>query len=128
MRKWSQTDHYYWRNFFTKLYLVSIAKGKDPNTRVKMHQTFLFYFYRYLPYIYWVVASLDILCSNSLNLKNKITKIEHKKIFCNPSKILKNISRLINICLKYLMTPTKTLCPPPSYIINVQSLNESSEV
>ena len=29
-------------------------KGKDPNTRVKVHQTFLFYFYRYLPYICWV--------------------------------------------------------------------------
>ena len=55
------------------------------------------------------MASLDILCSNPLNLKNKITKIEHKKIFCGSSKILKNISWPINICLKYFMTPTKTL-------------------
>ena len=59
------------------------------------------------------MASLDILCSNPLNLKNKITKIEHKKIFCGPSKILKNISWPINICLKYFMAPTKSLHPPP---------------
>ena len=32
-----------------------------------------------------LIASLDILCSNPLNLKNEITKIEHKKIFCGPS-------------------------------------------
>ena len=69
------------------------------------------------------MASLDNLCSNPLNLKNKITEIEHKKIFCGPSKILKNISWRINICLKYFMTPTKSL-RPPSYILNVQSLSK----
>ena len=53
------------------------------------------------------MASFDILCSNPLNLKSKVTKIEYKKIICAPSKILKNISWLINICLKYFMTPTK---------------------
>ena len=58
------------------------------------------------------MASLDFLCSNPLNLKNKIMKIEHKKIFCGPSKILKNISWPINMCLKYFMTPTKTLQLP----------------
>ena len=57
------------------------------------------------------MASLNILCSNRLNLKNKSAKKEHKKI-------LKNISWPINICLKYFMTPTKTFClplpcPPP---------------
>ena len=57
------------------------------------------------------MASLDILCFNPFNLKNKIMKIEHKKIFHGPSKILKNISWPINICLKYFMTPTKTLHP-----------------
>ena len=55
------------------------------------------------------MASLDILCFNTFNLKNKIMKTEQKKIFCGPSKILKNISRPINICLKYFMAPTKTL-------------------
>ena len=50
------------------------------------------------------MASLDILCSNSLNVKSKITKIEHKKIFCGPSKILKNISWPINICLHTFCT------------------------
>ena len=59
------------------------------------------------------MASSDILCSNLLNLKNKFTKIEHKKIFCGPSKILKNISCPINICLKYLMTPQKPCTPSP---------------
>ena len=38
------------------------------------------------------MARFDILCSNTLNLKNKNTKIEHKKIFCDPSKTLENIS------------------------------------
>ena len=70
------------------------------------------------------MASLDILCSNPLNLKSKITKIERKKIFCGPSKILKNISWTINICLKYFMTPTKPI-QSPSYILNVRSLNRT---
>ena len=59
------------------------------------------------------MASLDILSSNPLNLKTQITKIEHKKIVCGPSKYLKNIPWPINICLKYFMTPIKTLPPPP---------------
>ena len=78
------------------------------------------------------MASLDTLCFNHFNLKNEIIKIEHKKIFCGPSKILKNISWFINICLKYLLTPTKTLRsppppPPPYYILNVWSLNSGKE-
>ena len=32
------------------------------------------------------MASLDILCSNPFNLKNKITKIEHKKNISWPIK------------------------------------------
>ena len=64
------------------------------------------------------MASLDILCFNHFKLKIKIMKIEHKKIFRGPSKILRNISWPINICLKYFMTPTKTLhLHPPSYIL-----------
>ena len=66
------------------------------------------------------MASLDILCFNPFNLKNKIMKIEHKKIFRGPSKIFKNISWPINICLKYFITPTK-LSGLPSYILNVRS-------
>ena len=68
-----------------------------------------------------LMASLDILCFNLFNLKNKIMKIEHKKIFRGPSKILKNVSWPINICLKYFMTPTKTI-RSPSYMLNVRSL------
>ena len=59
-----------------------------------------------------MIASLDILRCYHLNLKNKITKIEHKKMFCGPSKILKHISWPINICLKYFMALTKTLRLP----------------
>ena len=66
------------------------------------------------------MVSLDILCFNPFNLKKKIMKIEHKKIFCGPSKILKNISWLINICLKYFMAATKP-SGPTSYILNVWS-------
>ena len=67
------------------------------------------------------MASLNILCFNSFNLKNKIMKIEHKKIFRGPSKILKNISWPINISLKYFMAPQKP-SGAPSYIHNVRSL------
>ena len=64
------------------------------------------------------MASLDILCFNLFNLKNKIMITEHQKIFRGPSKILKNISWPINICLKYLMTPTINLHPsPPTYLM-----------
>ena len=58
------------------------------------------------------MASLDISCFNPFDLKNKIMKIEHKKKFRGPSKILKNISWPISVCLKYFMDPTKTLQPP----------------
>ena len=58
-----------------------------------------------------LMASLDILCSNPLNVNNKITKIEHRQAFYGPPKILKNISWPIKICLKYFMIPTKTLFP-----------------
>ena len=70
------------------------------------------------------MASLDILCINLFNLKNKIMKIEHRKIFRGPSKILKNISWPINICIKYFTTPQKPSAPHPhpSYILSVQSL------
>ena len=36
------------------------------------------------------MAILDILRSNPLNLKNKITKIEHKKIFVTHQTFWKN--------------------------------------
>ena len=72
------------------------------------------------------MASLDTLCFNHFNLKSEIIKIEHKKIFCGPSKILKNISWFINICLKYFLTPQKPSAPP-SYILNVWSLNSGKE-
>ena len=62
------------------------------------------------------MASLDILCFNPFNLKNEIMKIEHQKIFCGPSKILKNISWSINLCLIYFMTPTKTIRPAQKFI------------
>ena len=101
-----------------------------------------FYFYHYLPYICWVdVIYLTclvflkspwwlvwIFCAPT-HFKNEITKIEHKKIFCCPSKILKNISWPIDICLKYFMIPHKNLPTPPplpappfSYILNVRPL------
>ena len=73
------------------------------------------------------MASLDVLCSNPLNLKNKITKIECKKIFCGPSKILKNVSWSIKKCLKYFMTPHKNHPTIPFYILNVPLLKEKSD-
>ena len=64
---------------------------------------------------------MNVLCFNPFNLKNKIMKKEHTKIFRSPSKILKNISWPINICLKYFMAPQKIL-RPTSCILNVRSL------
>ena len=72
------------------------------------------------------MASLDILCFNQFNLKNEIMKIEHKKTFCGPSKILKIISWSINICLKYFMNPTKP-SDPPSYILNIRTLTSDKK-
>ena len=75
------------------------------------------------------MASSDNLCFNSFNIKSKIMKIEHKKIFRGPSKILKNISWPINMCLKYFMTPIKTLRHfPPSYILNVRSVSNELNI
>ena len=37
------------------------------------------------------MAGLDILCFNPFNLKNKIMKIEHAKLFRGPSKVLKQV-------------------------------------
>ena len=59
------------------------------------------------------MASLDILCCNRFKLKNNIMKIEHTKIFRGSSKILKSISWPIDVCLKYFMTPAKTVRPLP---------------
>ena len=41
---------------------------------------------------------------------------EAHEIFDGPSKIFKNVSWLINICLNYFMAPAKTLRPqrPPT--------------
>ena len=58
------------------------------------------------------MASLDILCFNSF------MKIEHSKIFLGPSKVLENISWLINICLKYFKTAHKNPpAPSPTYFM-----------
>ena len=122
--------NYTWENGVTQIKIaeenLSVTKGKDPSIRVKMHQTF-FCFYNSFWYICWVgvihltclvffvffkspwCSSLNNLCSNTLNLKNKIAKIGHKKIFCGISKSLKNFSWPINLCLKSFLTPTKTL-------------------
>ena len=71
------------------------------------------------------MASLNILCSDPHNflkeITKKIRKETHMKNLCGPSKIFKNISRTINICLKYFMAPAKTL-RFPSFILNVRFL------
>ena len=70
---------------------------------------------------WWVVW---IFCApTTYKLKNKIMKIEHKKIICGSSKTLKNISWPINICLKYFMTPINTHCVPPTYLMYGPCIN-----
>ena len=56
--------------------------------------------------------SLDILYINLFNLKNKTMKIEHRKIF--PSN---------QYVPKIFHDPHKNPPAPPSYILNVRSLN-----
>ena len=63
------------------------------------------------------MASLDILCFNPLNLKNKVMKKEHKEIFRGPSKILKNKSLPLNMP-KIFHGPLKNPpAPPPTYLM-----------
>ena len=121
----SQTDKDFWRNFVAKLYLMSIAKGKDPSIRSKCIKHFLLFLPLSVLYLLKgrdlfdmsclsensLMTSLDILSSKPLNLKNETTKIEHKKVFCVPSKLFQNISGPIKICSKYFMTPTKSSGP-----------------
>ena len=95
MRIWSQTDNVTKKNLSQKLHLVSIAKNKDPSIRVKMHQTFFLFLPLFALYLLSgcdlfhmsclskisLMARSDIFCFNHFNLKDKIMKIEHKKIF-----------------------------------------------
>ena len=53
-----------------------------------------------------------------INLPKVKTRKEHKKIFCGLSKVLKNISWPIKICLKIFHDPCKNpLVPPPTYLM-----------
>ena len=77
--------------------LCSMAKGKDPSSSVRSIKKKFFLISTsislmiYFSYIS-LIASWDILCSDHLNLKIKITIGEHKKIICDPSEIFKKIS------------------------------------
>ena len=64
------------------------------------------------------MGSLDILRSNPLNLKNKITKIEHKKIFCGPSKILTKYFMAHQYMPKIFHDPRKNHPPPPPRLLH----------
>ena len=60
------------------------------------------------------MASLNILYSDPHNFLKEVTKKLAKymrKFLFGASKILKNISWPINICLKYFTAPAKTLRP-----------------
>ena len=63
------------------------------------------------------MASLDILCFNPLNLKNKVMKKEHKEIFRGPSKILKNNSSPINMPKTFHGPLKNPPAPPPTYLM-----------
>ena len=126
MRKWSQTDKFTEENLSQKLYLLSIAKNKDPSIRVKMHQTLFLFLPLFALHLMGGCDLFHMSCLSEISLmvsldisKNKIMKIEQKKILCGPSKMLKNISWPINICLKNFMVPTKTL---PPFLVNMHGL------
>ena len=119
---------------------MSIAKDKVPSIRLKYIKHF-FYIYHYLHYICWVdviyltclvflkspwwlvwIFCIPTHLTLKLNFKIKLRKENTRKYFVTNQKFLKNISWPINICLRYFMTPTKTLWPS-TYILNVRSLN-----
>ena len=66
------------------------------------------------------MVSLNILCSDPpyflKDVTEKIRKEAHKKIFCGPTEVFKNISWPINICLKYFTAFAKSLCCQPPKI------------
>ena len=73
------------------------------------------------------MVSFDILCSNPLNLENKITKIEHKK-FWGPIENFEKYFMAYQYMPKLFHYPNKNPPPhppphPPSYILNVRSLS-----
>ena len=62
----SQTDKDYWQKFVTKLYLVWIAKDKDPSIGVKMHETFflflpLFFLYQMSGWVNVILFNMSCL-------------------------------------------------------------------
>ena len=69
------------------------------------------------------MAILDILCSSLLNVKTKIMKVEHRKIFCGPSKILRKKIVTHEYVPKILHGPHKTSPAPfPTYLMYGQLL------
>ena len=65
-----------------------------------------------------LMVSFDILRSDPRNVsditkKKKLRKKQRNILW--PVKNFENISWLINICLKYFMTPAKTHCPSRTY-------------
>ena len=98
LRKWSSTDKDYRRKFVTKLYVIcSMLRAKTLASGSKCIKFF---------FIFTTICLVWLVCASTP------TKIEHKKIFCGPSKVLINVSWCINICLKYFMTLTKILQSP----------------
>ena len=64
------------------------------------------------------MTSLDILCFNPFNLKNKFMKIEHKKKFCGPSKNFENYFIAHQYMPKIFHGPHKNPpALPPTYLI-----------
>ena len=64
------------------------------------------------------MTSLNILCSDPLNLKNKIIKIEHKKNISWPIKNFENYFMAHQYMPKIFHDPDKHLpVPPPTYLM-----------
>ena len=64
------------------------------------------------------MASLDILCSNPLNLKNKITKKEQKKNTLGPIKNFEKYFMTHQYMAKIFHDPhTNPLAPPSTYLM-----------
>ena len=70
------------------------------------------------------MGSSDVLCSNSLNLKNKITKHKKKENILWPIKNFEKYFMAPQYMPKIFHDPHKNL-PSPSYILNVRSLNDA---
>ena len=129
------TDKEFSRKVVMKEYPLPYCNAQtDPRNRIKTHPKknffFFFDFYYYFSHtrvnftfcltcliLVWIPFKSRRPLYVLKEITKKIRTKEHKEIFCSTSKIFKNISWPINICIKFFMAPVKFLRPLPTYLM-----------